>query len=203
MSQNREPPSYQEYPAAMMARREYRLMNLSERGLLSTMRYEAWVNKTLPADPSALAKMIGFNRVEVKNALPAVMPFFAVANGEIVCPELDDYRAYQKERRLKQSEGGKTGSGITNRKRKQSRKPKSAVPSAISPVTTTPAATSTSNSTSTPAASGRLLSTAKHSQDQSNPPLEKDSSSPDPWIDEYSAAESVMPGTGEQTEDES
>ena len=191
MSQNRDAPAYQEYPAAMMARREYRLMKLTERGLLFTMRFEAWVNKTLPADASALAKMIGFNRIEVENALPAVMPFFAVANGEIVCPELEDYRAYQLERRLKQSEGGKMGSGITNRKRKQSHQPKKAVPSAITPASTN----STSTPTSTPTASGRVLSTAKDSQDQSNTPLEKASSSPDPWIEEYSAAESAMTGT--------
>ena len=48
MAQNREPPAFQEYAAAMMAKTDYRLMSLAGRGLLYTMRLECWVNLTCP-----------------------------------------------------------------------------------------------------------------------------------------------------------
>ncbi|MDD2775937.1 MAG: hypothetical protein PHU06_08275 [Gallionella sp.] len=38
MTQNREPPAYQEYAATMLANKNFRLMSLEERGLFFTMR---------------------------------------------------------------------------------------------------------------------------------------------------------------------
>lgn len=105
--QNRPAPAYQEYAAAMMASTPYRLLGLSERGLLYTMRLECWVNHGIPENPAALAKILGFDAAEVAAALPAVMPFFRKENGFITCPELDDYRRHLEVTRLKQSEGGK------------------------------------------------------------------------------------------------
>lgn len=116
MAQSRDAPAYQEYPANFMARIQYRVMSLTERGLLLTLRHECWVNKQVPADPCTLARMLGYEVSEVGAALPAVMPFFAMAGGYIVCPELDAYRAHLEGIRERQSQGGRQGAAKTNSK---------------------------------------------------------------------------------------
>jgi hypothetical protein len=117
MAQNREAPAYQEYAAATMARTHYRVMTLAERGLLYSMRLECWVNRSVPADPHMLARVLGYDAGEVVNALPGVMPFFTSDGREITCPELEDYRAHLAAIREKQSSGGKQGAAKTNSKR--------------------------------------------------------------------------------------
>ncbi|MDX9843747.1 MAG: hypothetical protein RBT42_08315 [Aquabacterium sp.] len=116
MAQSRDAPAYQEYPANFMARIQYRVMSLAERGLLLTLRHECWVNKQVPADPCTLARMLGYEVNEVSAALPAVMPYFALAGGCIVCPELDAYRAHLEGIRERQSQGGRQGAAKTNSK---------------------------------------------------------------------------------------
>lgn len=107
MTQNRQPPAYQEYAATMLANMTYRLMSLAERGLMDTIRRECWVNGGLPANPGPLAKVLHCDQAEVEAALPAVMSFFAVECGLIVCPELEDYRTHLAVAREKQAAGGR------------------------------------------------------------------------------------------------
>lgn len=114
-AQNREPPAFQEYAAAMLSRREYRAMSLSERGLLYSLRLECWANKTAPADPAILSKVLGYSQDEISAALPAVMSFFTLAGEEIFSPELDDYRAHLAKIRMAQIRSAKA----TNIKRKK------------------------------------------------------------------------------------
>lgn len=117
-TQNREPPAYQEYASDMLARREYRSMTLAERGLMDTLRRECWVNRTVPADPGLLAKILGYSTDEILAVLPNVMPFFTKAGDDLFCPELDEYRAYLAKVKNAKIEGGKRGADIKNRKRK-------------------------------------------------------------------------------------
>lgn len=117
MAQNREAPCYQEYAASMMARVEYRTMSMAARGLLYSMRLECWVNRGVPKNPVALARILGFESKELEAALPEVMPFFAIKKDMIVCPELDDYRTHLEDIRKKQAAGGKRGAAIVNGKR--------------------------------------------------------------------------------------
>lgn len=119
MAQNKKPPAFQEYAANMMALAPYRMLNLAERGLLYTMRLECWVNQALPQKPEVLGKFLGFDADEVQSALPAIMPFFAIKDGQIVSPDLEDYREKLQEIREKQAKGGKRGADKTNGKRKQ------------------------------------------------------------------------------------
>ncbi len=98
----------------MLSRREYRAMTLSQRGLLYSLRLECWVNRTVPANPATLAKVLGQPEKEIRAALPAVMDFFAVSGDELFSPELDDYRAYRARIRLDQVKSAKA----TNLKRK-------------------------------------------------------------------------------------
>lgn len=119
MSQNRDAPAFQEYASAMLTRLPFRVMTLQQRGLLYTMRLECWVNVRLPHNPSELAKVLGMPDVDITDSLKAVMPFFDILDGHIICPDLENYRAYLADRKSKQSRGGKRGSAITNGKRKR------------------------------------------------------------------------------------
>lgn len=112
-TQNRPAPAYQEYAASMMSRIEYRTLTLAQRGLLYTMRLECWVNHGLPEHTTTLARVLGYDAAEIAAELPSVMPFFAVEDGEIVCPELENYRSYIENVRTRQSDAAKA----TNEKR--------------------------------------------------------------------------------------
>lgn len=176
MAQNRDAPAFQEYASSMMATVAYRTMTLAERGLLYSLRLECWVNRRLPADPAKLARVIGFDALEVQRALPAVMPFFDISDEEIFSPELDDYRAYLEDRHERQSKGGKRGAEKTNDKRK-------AAPDKGG-------RTATATPTGNPQAPRRVLSTAKPRSDQSKPtqPSESDVPSTNEWVRAYEKA---------------
>ena len=115
----RPPPSYQEYPSDLLAKRHYMLMSLSEHGLFDVMRKQCWVNKSVPIDKEHMAKIIGCKVSEVEaNLSPHVLHFFIEKDGEYICPELDDYRYNLEERYRRISEGGKKGGEITQAKNK-------------------------------------------------------------------------------------
>lgn len=186
MAQNRKPPAYQEYAATILAEISFRTMSLQSRGLLYTMRLECWVNQCLPSDQDDLAKILGFSTDEVSASLPEVMPFFAIDGEFIICPELENYRAHLAERKLKQSQGGKTGSSITNSKRNKRTE------AFIDDNSGTLPSTSTSNSSTTLQVSRRgtnkssvQSSTAKPSQTQ----FSKKGIIDDPFVRDYEAAE--------------
>ena len=106
----RPAPAYQEYASDMLANAKYRMMSLSERGLLDTMRKECWVNHKVPKDPENLARYLGFELKEInQNLSEKVLGFFREVNSELICPELEDYRKNQQERERKMSEGGRRG----------------------------------------------------------------------------------------------
>lgn len=124
MTQNRKAPAYLEYAASILANKHYRLMNLAERGLFYAMRLECWENQDLPANANDLAKYLGMNESEVNAAFTdRVKSFFKTDGNKLICPELDNYRQYLKERKAKQSEGGKKGAAKTNAKFKDAGNP--------------------------------------------------------------------------------
>ncbi len=106
MSQNRKAPAYQEYAADILAQLPFRTISLQDRGLLWTMCMECWVNKQLPNNPEVIARALGLPLDEVVFSLPSVMSFFNIVDDFIVCPELENYRAYIESRKQKQSQGG-------------------------------------------------------------------------------------------------
>lgn len=97
-------PAYLEYAADLLANRQFRLMTFGERGLLSTMKYECWVNGSVPADPSKLARLLGEPPETMSQLLtPAVLDFFHEGfspDGQVlICPDLEQYRLKLTERR--------------------------------------------------------------------------------------------------------
>jgi hypothetical protein len=120
MAQNRKPPSFQEYAATILSSKSFRVMTLSQRGLLFTMRLECWENQSIPSSLNELAKYLGFTHQEITDSLSAdVISFFSNSEGLYICPELEDYRQHIKELREKQSAGGKKAAAITNSKWKE------------------------------------------------------------------------------------
>lgn len=184
MSQNRDAPAYQEYAATILAQLPFRTMTLQDRGLLYTMRLECWVNVRLPHNHNDLARVLGLPVAEVFESLAAVMHFFDVVDGFLVSPELDNYRAHLIERKVKQSNGGKLGSAMTNSKRNRTAKHEgselASSPSTYSRLTRQGGVESLVET------STEKLSQAKHSQDQ---PLES-VIIVDSFVAEYEATES-------------
>lgn len=107
--QDRDPPAYQEYASALISNRAYWKLNLQERGLLWAMKLECWVHKSLPNDPLEIALIIRATNAEVSVSLDSVMAFFAVEDGEIVCPELNAYKNHLAARKAKQVSDGQKG----------------------------------------------------------------------------------------------
>ncbi len=172
MAQNRPPPAFQEYAANLMARTDYRILTLVQRGLLMTLRLECWVNLRMPSDPATLARVLGFGSDEVRDALPAIMPFFASEGGQLTCPELDDYRDHLQTISDKKAEGGKRGAAMTNGKRKAA---EAKVAHGVSGKSGIPRVSRDSLV---------QLSSVQHSKTQS---LERDVSA-DAWVSDYEAA---------------
>jgi len=127
MTQNRQPPAYQEYAASMLANNNFRMMSLEARGLWYTLRLEHWVENPLPADPVKLAKILRLDIDVVTNALQEHGDLIVISGGMINIPELDDYREHLSDIRRKQSTGGKEGAAIARqnaKKRNRSGQPK-------------------------------------------------------------------------------
>ena len=120
MAQHREPPAYQEYASTMLAKIGFRSMSMEARGLLYTMRLECWANLKLPREAEQLSNVLG--KPVTSEALRAVSQFFEIVDDFIICPELEDYQSHLEDRRKKQSEGGKAGAKITNKKRRDDNK---------------------------------------------------------------------------------
>ncbi len=120
MAQNRKPPAFQEYAATILSSKAFRFMNLSQRGLLFTMRLECWVNQSIPSLSNELATYLGLNPQEISDSLSSeVVSYFNDAEGSYICPELEDYRQHLEEQKQKKSAGGKKGAAITNSKWKE------------------------------------------------------------------------------------
>lgn len=113
----RQPPAYQEYAASMLAKPEFRLMDLEARGLFYTLRLECWANLRVFADIDGLASMLNLETHRIERSIEAMYHFFEKEGGFLYCPELDAYRSELERRRLRQSSGGKKGAATTNSKR--------------------------------------------------------------------------------------
>jgi len=118
----RPAPAFQEYASDLLAKREFRMMNLAERGLLMTMRLECWVNKSLPIKKSELSMMFGFSEQEIDSQLtPNVLSFFKHEGSNLICTELEAYRQNQEATKVALSEGGRNGGKATQEKNRKAK----------------------------------------------------------------------------------
>ena len=119
MSQNRDAPAYQEYAATILSNLTFRMLPLTARGLLWTIRLELWVNRRLPADPESLARIFGVPESQINPELQSIMAFLKIVDGHLTSPELDDYRQHLDDRKSRQRAGGKAGAAMTNGGKKE------------------------------------------------------------------------------------
>ncbi len=106
----RDLPAYLEYASDLLANINYRLMDLSERGLWDTMRKECWVNNKIPAKADQLAKILNLPvDVVINNLTDRVRSFFSEKDGFFYCTELDNYKAMTLNRRDAMALGGSKG----------------------------------------------------------------------------------------------
>jgi len=116
----RDVPYFPCYASNLLADRHFRMMTLKERGLWISLYLECWPNKSVPAEPKALARYLGCNQEELEG-IPKenYMHFFEERLGEIHSPELEAYRNEVYGRRELQSQGGKRG--VANKKLKNAK----------------------------------------------------------------------------------
>jgi hypothetical protein len=113
-------PAFLCYASNIIADKRYKLMTPSERFVWVSIYLECWPNHSVPAEPDELAKYLGFPVDVIKKGLTErVLSFFKEVKGELICPELEEYREKQRLRNLKKSEGGKKGA---ERKRRMASK---------------------------------------------------------------------------------
>ena len=74
------------------------------------MARECWVNSKIPSKVDDLAKILNFPVDVVKSSLTnRVVSFFSERNGFYTCPELDNYKAGQLNKRDAMAHGGARG----------------------------------------------------------------------------------------------
>jgi hypothetical protein len=165
-------PAFLCYASNIIADKRYRLMSLNERFVWISIYLECWPNRAVPADPDDLAKYLGYQVEEIKAGLTArVLSFFEEVRGELICPELDEYRETQRLRNLKKSEGGKKGA---------ERKRIKAI-SKSGDVEVIP--------TGTP--KGPLIQSKPNQSNQTQSIKKEVEPIDDPWVKEYEAAETL------------
>lgn len=114
----RNPPAYQQYASDTLANERYRLMTLAERGLLESMRMQAWVSGDLPASHEDLARLLGVTLEDAEqNLTPAVLSFFRDdGQGRMFCPELIFQRQQMDDIRTERSRSGRKGAEALHRR---------------------------------------------------------------------------------------
>lgn len=190
MKQNRPPPAYQEYAAAMLANRGFRTLSLAERGLLYTMRLECWANSEVPSHPERLARVLGFPPAEITSLLPSVMPFFKREGESLISPELENYRTYLNSYRARQAEGG--------RKSAANQKARRQVSSTNLSQTESDSSSRLQPTCKSPVGKLQVLSSDQFSSDKSNTTqsIEKgDLVTDDPWLEDYKRYELASNGS--------
>jgi hypothetical protein len=115
----RPPPAFQEYASDNLAKMQFRLMSLEERGLWTTLRFECWVNESIPANIQELSTLLNLRLSDIERALTnRVLSFFVVQQNNMYCPELEKYREECAIRKKAMSEGGRNGGRKTQSKNK-------------------------------------------------------------------------------------
>jgi len=113
----KQPPAYQMYASDILATKEWRMMNLEERGLFISLHLDTWVNDEVPFDTENLSLFLKIPLEIVTRSRSNHLNQFFIQNGDYFqCPEHEEYKAMLEERRQKQSKGGKKGQRIKQAK---------------------------------------------------------------------------------------
>jgi uncharacterized protein YdaU (DUF1376 family) len=104
-------PAFQFYPKDFLTDENVRVMSLQERGAYITLICLCWLEGTLPADVSRLARVCGTPLTVFRRLWPALSVCFrpAAQEGRLMHPRLERERDTQATFRRRQSDNGKRG----------------------------------------------------------------------------------------------
>ena len=105
-----ESPAFQFYPKDYLSDLKTRAMSYKERGMYWELCSHIWLEKLLPAEPQALARILGVPLSEFKKHWPALQSCFRVVDdGRLEHPRLEIERRKQAQYRDGQSDNGRRG----------------------------------------------------------------------------------------------
>ena len=110
-------PAFQDYPKDFLSDGRVPGMPLAAVGLFYLLKQRAWLDGTIPNDPTAVARLLGRSVAEVRRLWPDVVPFFQPVDDRLTLPALDEQRQRHAEWREKSIRGGKK-SGETRKSTK-------------------------------------------------------------------------------------
>lgn len=121
----RSKPSFDVYASDLMASEEYALATLQERGLLFTLLNYCWVNGSIPADHSKMARLLQLKEADIDNAANDLIRKHLVPSPQdttrLCAPELERQRTIINERRQQMSAGGRRGGQKTQERNKMNK----------------------------------------------------------------------------------
>lgn len=121
----RSKPSFDVYASDLMASEEYALATLHERGLLLTLLNYCWVNGSIPADHSKMARLLQLDIADINNATNDLIQKHLVPSPQdatrLYSPELERQRMIINERRQQMSAGGRRGGQKTQERNRLSK----------------------------------------------------------------------------------
>lgn len=128
----RAPPAFQIYPADMLASECFYQLSVGARGLVLSIWFAAWVDKTVPAEPRRLAGAIRCTESEVAANLDEVLKSGLIQrqpgdSGRLMVDELERQRTRLYERRRQQASAGSRGGQIAQARLAEERRSESPV----------------------------------------------------------------------------
>lgn len=103
-------PAFQFYPKEFLSSSKVIAMTATERGIYITLLSMQWLDGSLPDDLPALARLTGVNQKQFTRMWPHNLArCFAVKNGRLVNPRLEDVRREQVAYRKRQADNGAKG----------------------------------------------------------------------------------------------
>lgn len=109
------------YAERRLGERRYRYMTLAERGLYISMVFECWKNGSVPADLRELAAYLAQNVDEVTAAATdRCLSLFEQIGSDLICPEIEEYRAEMLERSRRKRQAGSKGGKVAAASRSSS-----------------------------------------------------------------------------------
>jgi uncharacterized protein YdaU (DUF1376 family) len=100
-------PAFQFYPKDLLSDIHFKAMSLKERGAYFTLLAVCWLERSLPADPETLARVLSVPNAEFKKLWIHLAPCFREEDGRLVHPRLELEREKQETFRQRQSDKGR------------------------------------------------------------------------------------------------
>jgi uncharacterized protein YdaU (DUF1376 family) len=97
------------YPKDILTDENCSAMTLEEFGAYMRLLLRAWIEGSIPSEPTRLARMLGIRRQSFDRIWPAIAPCFLEQDGRLIQQRLEQERSRQRERSAVNSAKGKLG----------------------------------------------------------------------------------------------